>query len=123
MTSSLRRRFAWAKHTTRRRAQQLPPAWQAVWWMVLGGLFFSALNTIARTMALQMDPFQAQFLRYLCGLLVILPLVCRTGLAQGFRGFWPTSVKGQFWRGGVHTNVIAVRLAYMLLEPHVLSGQ
>ena len=64
---------------------------------------FSVLNTIARFMALQMDPFEAQFLRYLCGLLVILPLVLRSGVSQGFKTFWPTDVKGQFWRGAVHT--------------------
>ena len=103
MKFSFGRRFAWAKHKTRRRAMQLPPAWQAIWWMVLGGIMFSLLNTIARTMALQMDPFEAQFLRYLCGLLVILPLVLRSGMSQGFKTFWPTDVKGQFWRGAVHT--------------------
>ncbi len=103
MKFSIGRRFAWAKHKTRRRAMQLPPAWQAIWWMVLGGIMFSLLNTIARTMALQMDPFEAQFLRYLCGLLVILPLVLRSGMSQGFKTFWPTDVKGQFWRGAVHT--------------------
>ena len=64
---------------------------------------FSVLNTIARFMALQMDPFEAQFLRYLCGLLVILPLVLRSGVSQGFKTFWPTDVRGQFWRGAVHT--------------------
>ena len=103
MKFSISRRFTWAKHKTRRRAMQLPHAWQAIWWMVLGGIMFSLLNTIARTMALQMDPFEAQFLRYLCGLLVILPLVLRSGVSQGFKTFWPTDVKGQFWRGAVHT--------------------
>ena len=103
MKFSFGRRFAWAKHKTRRRAMQLPPAWQAIWWMVMGGVMFSMLNTIARFMALQMDPFEAQFLRYLCGLLVILPLVLRSGMSQGFKTFWPTDVKGQFWRGAVHT--------------------
>jgi drug/metabolite transporter (DMT)-like permease len=103
MKFSFGRRFAWAKHKTRRRAMQLPPAWQAIWWMVMGGVMFSVLNTIARFMALQMDPFEAQFLRYLCGLLVILPLVLRSGVSRGFKTFWPTDVKGQFWRGAVHT--------------------
>lgn len=98
----VRRRMAVAKRKTHRRAMQLPAAWQAIWWMVLGGAMFSVLNTIARIMALQMDPFEAQFLRYLCGLLVILPLVWRSSLTQGIRSFWPTDVKGQFWRGGVH---------------------
>lgn len=102
MTLFSRRHWALAKRRTHRRAMQLPPAWQAIWWMVMGGVMFSVLNTIARTMALQMDPFEAQFLRYLCGLLVILPLVLHASLTQGIKTFWPTDVKGQFWRGGVH---------------------
>jgi drug/metabolite transporter (DMT)-like permease len=68
-------------------------------WMALGGLMFSLLNTIARSIALEMDPFQTQFLRYLCGLLIMLPLVYRAG----FKAYWPKNLKGQFWRGGVHT--------------------
>jgi drug/metabolite transporter (DMT)-like permease len=99
----LGRRIALAKRKTHRRAMRLSLAWQAIWWMVMGGVMFSILNTIARTMALQMDPFEAQFLRYLCGLLVIMPLVLRSGLTQNFKSFWPTDVKGQFWRGAVHT--------------------
>jgi drug/metabolite transporter (DMT)-like permease len=67
--------------------------------MALGGLMFSLLNTIARSIALEMDPFQTQFLRYLCGLLIMLPLVYRAG----FKAYWPKNLKGQFWRGGVHT--------------------
>jgi len=44
-------------------------------WMALGGLAFSLLNTIARSFAMQMDPFEAQFLRYFCGLVIMLPLL------------------------------------------------
>jgi drug/metabolite transporter (DMT)-like permease len=46
-----------------------------------------------------MDPFEAQFLRYFCGLLVMLPLLWHQGLAA----YVPVDMKGQFWRGGVHT--------------------
>jgi hypothetical protein len=35
-------------------------------WMAMGGLMFSLLNTIARGIALQLDAFQTQVLRYLC---------------------------------------------------------
>ena len=68
-------------------------------WMVLGGLLFSLLNTVARHLTLSVDPMQSQFLRYLFGLLVMLPLVWRDGL-QAYR---PVNLAGQFWRGGVHT--------------------
>ncbi len=68
-------------------------------WMVLGGLCFSLLNTLARALSQQLDVYQTQFLRYLMGLLVMLPLVWRHGL-QAYR---PVNMAGQFWRGGVHT--------------------
>ena len=68
-------------------------------WMVGGGLCFSFLNTLARALSQQLDVYQAQFLRYLMGLLIMLPLVWRHGL-QAYR---PVNITGQFWRGGVHT--------------------
>ena len=68
-------------------------------WMVAGGLCFSALNTLARALSQQLDAYQTQFLRYLMGLLVMLPLVWRHGL-QAYR---PVNITGQFWRGAVHT--------------------
>ena len=68
-------------------------------WMVLGGLFFSLLNTVARELTLHLDPYQSQFLRYLFGLLVISPWVFR----DGWRAYMPVNMAGQFWRGGVHT--------------------
>ncbi len=68
-------------------------------WMVLGGMLFSVLNTIARDLTLHLDVYQSQFLRYLFGLLVILPWVWR----DGWRTYMPVNMAGQFWRGGVHT--------------------
>jgi len=68
-------------------------------WMVAGGLCFSLLNTLARSLSQQLDAYQTQFLRYLMGLIVMLPLVWRHGL-QAYR---PVNITGQFWRGGVHT--------------------
>ncbi len=82
-----------------RRAQALPPTTRALLWSAAAGLTFSLLNAVTRALTLGMDSFQAAFLRYLFGLLVLLPLVLRGGLAQ----FWPKNVGGQFLRGGVHT--------------------
>ena len=84
---------------THRRAMTWPAPVRGMLWMALGGILFSMLNTIARVMTLQMDPYEAQFLRYLCGLIIMLPLLWRDGLAA----YKPVDIKGQFWRGGVHT--------------------
>lgn len=81
-----------------RRALQWPATVRGMLWMALGGLFFSLLNVIARAFAQQMDPFEAQFLRYFCGAIIMLPLLFRHGLAA----YRPVDMKGQFWRGGVH---------------------
>jgi len=76
-----------------------PVAVRGMVWMVLGGFLFALLNTIARDLTLHLDVYQSQFLRYLFGLLVILPWVWR----EGWRAYMPVNLAGQFWRGGVHT--------------------
>jgi len=83
----------------RRHWRTWPLALRAMAWMVLGGMLFSVLNTIARQLTLSIDPLQSQFLRYLFGLLVMLPLLWR----NGWRAYRPVHLAGQFWRGGVHT--------------------
>ena len=83
----------------RRHWRTWPLALRAMAWMVLGGMLFSVLNTIARQLTLSIDPLQSQFLRYLFGLLVMLPLLWR----DGWRAYRPVHLAGQFWRGGVHT--------------------
>jgi drug/metabolite transporter (DMT)-like permease len=52
-----------------------------------------------RSLALALDAFQTQFLRYACGLLVMLPFIIRSGVGA----YRPRSIPGQFLRGGVHT--------------------
>ena len=85
------------------RSLRLFAAWplpvQGMAWMVLGGVLFSFLNAIARELTLHLDVYQSQFLRYLFGLLFILPWVWR----EGWRAYMPVNMVGQFWRGGVHT--------------------
>ena len=99
MRLSLIQRFLLANRQTRRKAAGLPMIWKGMLWMAAGGFLFSILNTIVRSIAMQMDPVEVQFLRYLFGLIVMLPWVFKAGP----RNYWPTDVKGQFWRGGVHT--------------------
>lgn len=82
-----------------RRVERLPATVRGLMWMGLSGLLFVVLNTLLRTLSLQLHPMQAQFLRYLAAVLVMLPLVARAGVVT----YWPKRVGGQFARGGVHT--------------------
>lgn len=95
----VKRRLLLARRRIQRLAARWPRPWQGMAWMVLGGMTFTLLNVISRKMTIELDPFETQFLRYLCGLMVLTPVVLRSGAAS----FWPKDVKGQFWRGGVHT--------------------
>ncbi|MFZ4409097.1 MAG: DMT family transporter [Paracraurococcus sp.] len=69
-------------------------------WMLVSGLLFTGLNALLRTLAQQLDPFVAQFLRYAAGALVMLPFIWRAGLAA----YRPKGLSGQLWRGAVHTS-------------------
>src|SRR5688572_10864545 len=82
-----------------RRAGRLDPTLRGLLWSAAAGLTFVVLNTLMRDLTLQLDPFQTQFLRYVFGLLVMMPLVVRSGLAS----YRPRNIGGQFVRGGVHT--------------------
>lgn len=84
----------------------------ALLWMAASGLLLTVLNGVLRIVAQEMDPYQAQFLRYLCGLLVMLPFVLRDGLAQ----YRPKGLGGQLWRGAVHTAGLAL---WFTAVPHV----
>lgn len=81
------------------RMGRLDPTVRGLLWTSLAGLLFAFLNALMRALALQVDPFQTQFMRYLMGLLVMSPLILRSGLAS-----WrPHDIKGQFSRGALHT--------------------
>ena len=96
MRLSLIQRLLLANRQTRRKASGLPVIWKGMLWMAAGGFLFSILNTIVRAIAMQMDPFEVQFLRYLLGLLVMLPWVFKAGP----RNYWPTDVKASFGEAG-----------------------
>jgi drug/metabolite transporter (DMT)-like permease len=81
------------------RTAHLSPTTRALIWSMSAGLLFSVLNALARSLTLHLHPMQSQFLRYLFGLLVMLPLVWRAGLAA----YRPKRIGGQFTRGAVHT--------------------
>jgi len=85
---------------------------RAMLWMAASGVLFTVLNTILRMMALQLDPFQTQFLRYLFGVLVMLPFILRAGVWS----YRPNGLQGQLWRGAVHTSGL---LLWFIAVPHV----
>ncbi|HMO45356.1 MAG TPA: DMT family transporter [Rubrivivax sp.] len=93
--SPLQRRIALAVH----RLGRLDPTVRGLLWSAASGAVFAVLNALMRALAMQLDPFQAQFLRYLFGLAVLLPLVWRAGLAA----YRPRHIGGQFLRGAFHT--------------------
>jgi drug/metabolite transporter (DMT)-like permease len=96
----------------RRRVSRLDPAVRGLLWSGAAGLSFVVLNTLMRSLSLQLDVFQTQFLRYAFGLLVMLPLVLRSGFAS----YRPHNIGGQFLRGGVHT--VGLCLWFIAL-PHI----
>jgi drug/metabolite transporter (DMT)-like permease len=88
------------------------PMARALGWAVAAGVIFSLLNASLRMLAMELHPFQAQFLRYLFGLVVMLPMILRSGLAQ----YRPNGLGGQLWRGVVHTGGL---LLWFFALPHV----
>lgn len=99
-------------HIAHRRASRLDPVLRGLLWSSLAGLTFAVLNALMRGLALQLDAFQTQFLRYLFGLLVMLPLVLRAGIAA-----WrPRNIGGQFARGAVHSFGLAL---WFMAIPHI----
>jgi drug/metabolite transporter (DMT)-like permease len=95
------KRFALIRHATiaHRRAGRMDPNVRGLLWSAAAGIVFSVLNTIMRGLTLELAPFQTQFLRYVFGILVMLPLIMRAGVAS----YMPRNIGGQFVRGAVHT--------------------
>ena len=112
------RRHALVRHAAiaQRRASRLDPVLQGLLWSVIAGITFSVLNALMRGLALSLDPFQTQFLRYLFGLLVMLPLVMRAGLIA----YRPRNIGGQFVRGAVHTFALAL---WFTAIPHITLAE
>lgn len=83
-----------------RRTAHLSPTVRGLLWTSMAGFIFCILNALMRALTLgDIQPFQAQFLRYFFGLLVLAPMVWRSGLAH----YRPRQIGGQFARGFAHT--------------------
>ena len=106
-----RRTARWYARLSQRFAH-LDPTLKGLLWSAAAGFIFSQLNALMRVLTIALDPFQTQFLRYLFGCVVMLPLVLKSGLAA----YWPKSIGAQFTRGLVHS--IGLWLWFAAL-PHV----
>ena len=95
-----------------KRAAGLSPTVRGLLWSAASGVLFSLLNATMRSLTLQLHPLQSQFLRYLFGALVVLPLVLKVGLAA----YRPNNLAGQFTRGAVHTVGLVL---WFLALPHL----
>jgi len=73
-------------------------------WMAGAGLSLTTMNAIMRLMTLQLDSFQAQFLRYAFGMAILLPVIFRGPLGR----LRPSSFKTQFWRGIAQTMALSI---------------
>lgn len=82
-----------------RRVERLDPTVRGLMWVALSGFLFVLLNAVLRSMSQQLHPMQAQFLRYLGAVVVMLSVALRAGL----KACWPRRLGGQFSRGALHT--------------------
>jgi drug/metabolite transporter (DMT)-like permease len=95
-TITMPRRIA----SLRARVEGLDPVLRGMLWAAMAGLQFTFLNALLRELTLRLGSFEAQFLRYLAGMVLLLPWIVFTGL-----GRWrPLSIPGQFLRGAVHAS-------------------
>lgn len=95
-----------------RRAGRLDPTVRGLLWAIAAGLTFTVLNTVMRGLSLALNSYETQFLRYVFGLVVMLPLVLRSGIGS----YMPHNIGGQFVRGGVHT---AGLYLWFVALPHI----
>ena len=86
--SPLARRAAVLRH----RAGRLDPTVKGLLWASFAGFQFVVLNTLVRALTLDMHPMQAQFLRYVFAVLVMVPFVLHAGVAA----YMPKRIGGQF---------------------------
>ena len=93
-------------------ALRLTPTMRGMLWIGLAGALFIVLNTSLRELSLVLPEFEAAFLRYFCGLLVLMPFVLR----QGIPSYRPNGLGGQLWRGLIHTSGMLVWFAAL---PHI----
>ena len=72
------------------RFSGLSPVTRGIVWALAAGLSFSIANAMLRALTQSVNPLQAQFLRYLFGMIPVLPLLWQwlTSVAA-----WPLAVR------------------------------
>lgn len=100
------------QHWLAARTAHLSPVVRGLMWSGASGAIFCILNALMRDLAHKLDPMQVQFLRYLFGFVVLLPLLLRHGLAA----YRPRQLGGQFARGALHTVGLVL---WFLALPHI----
>ena len=100
-------------HAVRHRTAHWSPGARGLAWASGAGLFFGLLNALVRSLMQDLHPFQAQFLRYFFGLVVLLPLVVLHGAAA----YRPQNLTAQFTRGAVHTVGLLLWFAALPMIP------
>ncbi|HPU50546.1 MAG TPA: DMT family transporter [Burkholderiaceae bacterium] len=93
-------------------ASKRQTALRGMMWMVAGGLALCTMNAVMRLMTLELHPMVAFFLRYVMGLVVMVPMLMRDGLAA----YRPNNARGQVWRGAVHASALSL---FFLALPHI----
>ena len=78
----------------------------------LTGVVFTVLNAVLRRLALELHPFEVQFLRYAFSFGFMVPWI----LAAGLAAYRPNGLGGQLWRGAFHTSAL---LLWFWALPHV----
>ena len=78
-------------------AAGLTPAVRGMMWMAGSGLVFTFLNPIMRALTTEMDSLQTQFLRYFCGVLVMLPLPFVPIFLMASMPCWTQSAMTPLW--------------------------
>ena len=91
--------ITWLRSHVHHHTHHLSPGMQAILLAACAGLTFSMLNALLRLLAKNLPTFETQFLRYSAGLLLLLPLIVKNGMAA----YKPQNIKGQFTRGALHT--------------------
>lgn len=84
--------------------------------MIASGVLLCALNALMRRVAMDLDAMQAQFLRYVFGVLALAPVILPSVLRHGWAPWRPRQLLGQIWRGAAHTAALSL---YFLALPHL----
>jgi drug/metabolite transporter (DMT)-like permease len=92
------------------------PMLQAFAWMTASGAAICGLNSLMKSVSVDLDPMQAQFLRSLFGLVAMLPFILPAIARSGPGVLRPQSLSGQVWRGVAHTGALSL---FFISLPHL----